>query len=44
MFQDTYQILKESRATCVLLATAAVKVKDSEGIFQLRRALLDRGL
>jgi hypothetical protein len=41
--QATYHTFKESPVTCVLLATAQIKVKDCKGKFHTCRALLDCG-
>jgi hypothetical protein len=41
--QATYHTFKESPETCVLLATAQVKVKNCKGNFHTCRALLDCG-
>ena len=41
--QATYHTFKESPVTCVLLATAHIKVKECKGNFHTCRTLLDFG-
>jgi hypothetical protein len=41
--QTTYHTFKETPVTCVLLATAQIKVNDCKGKFQTCRVLLDCG-
>jgi len=43
IIQATYHAFKETPVTCVLLATAQIKVKDCKGKLHSCRALLDCG-